>query len=274
MRAHARVVVEHHRGRNRCTTLRSAPPLTFRETAGGLHLVGTAAGPVGGDELALDVIVGAGAALAVRTVAAQLVLPGTGAVPSTMAHTIVVGPEAVLCWRPEPTVVVRGADHRAATTIDLGPDAELVWRDEVVLGRDGEESGSLLQRLRVVRAGRPLLCTETAFGPAWPTAAGPAGTGPAHVVATTLLVGARARAALARLAGDRSDGGEVRWAAYPLADDVVLLSALGSRLADVRSRLGALAAPDPQRQGPGPARPPLRVGAGAVGRTAATGRSR
>ncbi len=236
MRAHARVVAEGSGGRSRCTTLRSAPPLTFRETDTGLHLVGTAAGPVGGDDLTLELTVGPGASLTVRSVAAQIVLPGPGSAASSTRMVVIVGEGASLRWRPEPTVVVRHADHRLTTLISLAPDADLVWCDEIVLGRTDEPGGSLVHRLRVERDGRPLLCTEVALGPAWPTSAGPAGTGGAHVVASTLLVGAAARAALARSAAP--DGpGPVRSATLALVDDAVLVTALGDTLGPTRRAL-------------------------------------
>ena len=240
MRAAARVVAERRGGRSRCTTLRSSPPLTLRATAGGLHLVGTAAGPVGGDELALEVTVTAGARLTVRSVAAQLVLPAPTPAASTMALAIEVGPGASLRWLPEPTVLVRGADHRLTTTVALDGSADLEWRDEVVLGRDGEAGGSLLHRLRVERGGRPLLCTEVALGPVWPTAAGPAATGGARVAASVLLVGAPARSVLAGLGRGEpaaAPEGSVRAAAFALDGDAVLLSALGDEIDATRAAL-------------------------------------
>lgn len=254
MKAHARVIAERGRERSRCTTLHSEPPLTFRSTPDGLHLVGTAAGPLGGDELTLELTVAAGASLTVRSVAAQLVMPSPWPAPSTMRSAIEVAAGATLRWLPEPILVVRGADHRATVTIDLAPDAGLQWREEVVLGRDGEPGGSLLQRLRVDRAGRPLLCTEVALGPAWPASSGPAGTGGARVMATTLLVGEPARPALDRLGQDnavavRIDNGAaqqsgVRWASYRLPSDSVLLMGLGGRLDAVRAALVIAGSPD------------------------------
>lgn len=246
MRANARVVAERTRGRSRCTTLRSAPPLTFRETATGLHLVGTAAGPLGGDDLTLEVTVGPGASLTVRSAAAQLVLPAPTRAASSTNLTVEVGEGASLRWLPEPTVVVRHADHRLTTFMALAAGADLVWRDEVVLGRTDEPGGSLLHRLRVERAGLPLLCTEVALGPVWPTSAGPAGTGGAHVVASTLLVGAAARAVLARSGapdGAATAARPVRSAALALADDAVLLTALGDELDPTRFALALRGAP-------------------------------
>lgn len=227
MKAHATVVVECRRGRSRCTTLRSAPPITLRATPDGLHLVGSAAGPVGGDQLTLEVTVANEASLTLRSVAAQLVLPGPTPAASSLRLIVRVGQGARLHVLTEPTIVVAGADHRIATTIELDAGAELVWRDEVVLGRHGEPGGSLRQRLRVERSGRPLLCTEVALGPRWPTSSGPASVGAARVVASTLLVGAPARQALERCAEEAGrQMGPVRRAGFALAEDAVLLSAL------------------------------------------------
>lgn len=237
MKAAAQVVVERCHGRDRCTTLRSAPPLTLRATPGGLHLVGTAAGPVGGDDLTIMVTVAAGASLVVRSVASQLVLPAPRPASSRMRQVVDVGAAASLDWRPEPMVVVRGADHRVATVVTLAADADLVWRDEVVLGRDGEVGGSLLQRIRIERAGVVVLCTEVALGPAWPTSAGPAGIGGARVVASTVLVGRPARDTLD--GAEATAGTSARAALFRLAGDAVLLTALGDELDSTRAALAA-----------------------------------
>lgn len=247
MKAHARVVAEHRRGRSRCTTLRSSPPLAFRATPEGLHLVATTAGPVGGDDLVLDVAVAAGASLTVRSAAAQLVMPSPTPMASTMRLAVEVGRGATLRWLPEPTVLVRGADHRLTTVVAIEADADLEWRDEVVLGRHGESSGSLVHRIRIERDGRALLCTEVAVGPAWPTSAGPAGIGGARVLASTVLVGQPARALLGRPGAGvatSDSAGSVRSAALPLGDDAVLLTALGDDVDATRAALIRLGAPE------------------------------
>lgn len=175
-------------GAGRCEVLRSDPPLTFRETSDGLQWVGSAAAPVGGDDLALDVTVVAGASLRVGSVAASIAHPGpTGAPSSSRIEAVVDGS---LTWAPQPTVLVRGCDHRSTTTIRLGGDASLVWREEVILGRHEEEPGSIRQRLDVERAGRPLVRTELAVGPRWAGSLGPAGTAGMRAVGSLLVVGA------------------------------------------------------------------------------------
>ncbi len=234
MRADATVVAERQAGRRtRCTTLRSAPPLSLRETPEGLHLVASAAGPLGGDDVRLDISVAEGASLAVRTVAAQLALPGPHPGPSLARITATVAAGATLHWLPEPLVLAARCDHRSEVTLSLDPGASVVWSEEVVLGRGGEPSGSLLHRLRVDRGGRPLLRNDLALGPAWPGSDGPAGCGAARVVGTVLVVGERGRT----LTVPAVEG--VRAAACRLADDAVLVTALAQsreRLHDALTR--------------------------------------
>ena len=183
----AAVVAEAAGARTRCTTLRSAPPISLRETHEGLYLVASGAGPVGGDDLHLDVEVRFGASLVVRSAAASMVLPGPSGRPSSLRVRAQV--RGSLRWEPEPTILVAGCDHRTTTTIDLEPGATLVWREIVVLGRHEERTGSLLQRLQVDLGGAPLLRSELPLGPGWPGSEGPAGTAGARVVSSLLVVG-------------------------------------------------------------------------------------
>jgi len=208
------------RGGTRCTTLRSSPPLSLRPTPDGLQVVGSAAGPIGGDDVSLDLTVVDGGELTIRTVAAQVALPGPRPVASRAAVTVTIGERASLRWLPEPLVLADGCDHRTTVTMFLAPTASVVWRDEIVLGRHCEPSGSLLQRLRVDRDGQPLFRNDLALGPGWPGSEGPAGTGGARVAGTLLIVGeAAVSVQVGPLAG-------VRVALCRLADDAVLVTAL------------------------------------------------
>lgn len=220
MKAAATVVAERGtRTRTRCTTLRSSPPISLRDTPDGLHIVGSAAGPLGGDDVHLDITVADGASLTIRSVAAQVVLPGPRDGPSISSVSATVGEAATLRWLPGPLVLAQGCDHRTTVTLSLGATATLVWRDEIVLGRCGEPGGSVLQRLRVDRADRPLLRNDLALGPRWPGAGGPAGSGDATAVCTLLVVGE----ATPPLHPDPS----VRAVTCQLAPDAVLVTALG-----------------------------------------------
>jgi urease accessory protein len=229
MKASAAVEVVAADGRSRCTVLRSDPPFTFRQTGPVLSWIGTAAGPVGGDALALDVVVGPGAELTLGSVAASLVHPGPTGAPSSTEVRVTVGPGGTLRWQPRPVVLVRGCDHHAEVTIDLADGATLLWREEVVLGRHGEETGSLRQRLVVDRADRPLLRTELAVGPRWPASLGPAGTAGARAVGTVVAVGLDLVPPTHRRC--LVDG--VRMVVQPLAEGAVLLTALAERPGDL-----------------------------------------
>ena len=85
MRATARIVaVADGRGGTRLAVLQGEVPLLPRRTGSAgpgpvtVHLVGGAAGPLGGDDLHLAVRVGPGARLRLRSVAATVALPGRG----------------------------------------------------------------------------------------------------------------------------------------------------------------------------------------------------
>jgi urease accessory protein len=214
-------------GPPRLTTLRSDPPLTVRPTPGGVHLVGSSAGPLGGDVLALGVDVGAGAALTVRSAAATLAQPGPAGGTSRLAVTASVGAGGSLGWRPEPLVAVRGCDHRATVHLTLAPGAAVVWRDDIVLGRHAEDPGSVRARLRVDRGGRPLLRNDLVAGPRWPGSLGPAGVGPGTRAVTTVLVVGPLAAGLVDGPADLGDG--VRAAVLRLAPDAVLFTAVARR---------------------------------------------
>ena len=213
----AAVVAELAGGRTRCTTLRSAPPISLRDTPDGLYLVASGAGPVGGDDLRLAIDVECSATLVVRSAAASMVLPGPSGAPSSLRVQAQV--RGSLRWEPEPTILVAGCDHRATTLIDLGASGTLEWREVIVLGRHDEPTGSLLQRLHVNRDGAPLLRTELPVGPRWPGAEGPAGTDGAVVVTSLLVVGL----------GEPAVPDDAHGAVWRLADDAWLMTALSGR---------------------------------------------
>lgn len=104
-----------------------------------VHLIGTAATPLGGDELDIEIVVGVGARLVVRSVAATIALP-SAATPLSLAHWRfdVAG---ALDFDPEPTIVAGGAHHHAVTEVRLMPDARLRLRERVQIGRTGEDNG-------------------------------------------------------------------------------------------------------------------------------------
>jgi urease accessory protein len=209
--------------------LRSSPPLTFRRAAGDLHLVGTAAGPVGGDELRLAVDVDPDAELTVRSVAASMAFPGPTGAASSLTIDVTVGAGGTLRWLVQPTVLVQGCDHRVVVRARLASGASLVWREQVVSGRHEEPGGSLLQRLRVDLAGRPLLRSDVAVGPAWPGSLGPAGLAGARAFGTLLVVG--------RAVPDVCPPDGVRLAVSALEGPAVLVTAVADRPSQLTAAL-------------------------------------
>jgi urease accessory protein len=189
VKALARIVAEADgRGGTRLAELYGEAPLLPRRTGPGqVHLVGGAAGPLGGDELTIELHIGPGAALAVRTVAASVALPGPG--PSLARVRASVAEGGRLEWLPEPVVAARGCDHRAEARIELAGAAELVWREELVCGRHGEPCGDLALSTVVRRGGATLFRQELAVGPRAPGWSGPAGLGGARTAGTLILVG-------------------------------------------------------------------------------------
>ena len=181
VRAAAAIRAELVGGRTRLVALRSDPPLTVRATPVGrgrraCTSSGSAGGPLGGDELAISVEVGPGAALTVCSAAATLAQPGPDGEPRRSLNvTARVGEGGSLRWCPEPLVAVRGCDHHATTTIATWPPAP---------GWSGARSWSPAATARNPAAcapasgstvtGGPLHRGELAIGqPGWD---GPAGT--------------------------------------------------------------------------------------------------
>ena len=200
MKALARIVAEADgRGGTRLSTLYGEAPLLPRQTGPGeVHLVGGAAGPLGGDELFLEVRVGHGARLTLRTVAASLALPGSGRSVTRVTAAV----DGHLDWWPEPTIAVRGCDHVIDSHVELGPEATLSWREELVWGRHREEGGDLLIRTTVRRAGQTLFRHDLALGPSAPGWNGPAVLGGARTTGTLLAVGPTAATVAAARQGD------------------------------------------------------------------------
>jgi urease accessory protein len=247
----------------RLPVLSSQVPLVLRRTPDAVYVVGGAAGPIGGDELALRISVGAGAFLRVRTAAASIALPGPDGLESVLRVTVDVATGGRLEYLPEPVVVSAGARHATIIRVTLAEGASLLLRDEVLLGRHGEAGGASRTELRVSYAGRPLLRqslevsgTDTAdLGPA--VLAGHRGAGtllhvdpaldsrpigasnpPAAVADQTTVASAAAAAWAAGVAGQPTV------AVMRLAGPAILVTALANDAVTLRRRLSAGRAAD------------------------------
>lgn len=184
MRARARIAVA---AGGRFTCLRSDPPLLLRQTPDAVYLVGGAAGPLGGDDLQLDIDVGTGARLCLRTAAASVALPGSG--PSRMAITARIATAGTLHWLPEQLIAANGCKHFTQSTVELAEGAGLLWRDELICGRYGEPPGDATVALDVNYGGKPLLRQALSVGPSAPGWDGPAVLGGARATGSLLETG-------------------------------------------------------------------------------------
>jgi urease accessory protein len=183
-------------GRSVVGDVRAAGPLALRrlrdERDGVLRLavVQTAAMLVDGDDVALDVRIGPGAALVLVDVSATLAHPmrGAGARQRLSVHAA-AGSRVVIA--EQPLIVAAGARVRREVRIALDPGARLLHRETLVLGRHGEPGGALHARTRVTRAGRPLLDETLDSGDA-DVLASAAVLGGARVIASVGLFGVAA----------------------------------------------------------------------------------
>ena len=153
--------------------LTSDGPLALRRTrATGPYtrvtVVGAMSAPLGGDRLAIETEVGQGARLQVDSAAATIALPGRTPEQARYDVRLTVGEGAELRWLPEQLISAYRSDLRMRTGVELAATARLVLREEQILGRYGEQPGTLATRLTVRRAGRPLLDQELGYGPGAP----------------------------------------------------------------------------------------------------------
>jgi urease accessory protein len=246
MLATARVVaVADGRGGTRLAELRGQPPLVLRRTGpppgtgpAEVHLVGGAAGPLGGDRLRLEIEVGAGAALCLRTVAASLALPGADGAESRLDVVAAVAGGGALSWLPEPLIAAGGCRHASVAAVDVSAGGRLCWREELVCGRHGEEPGDARLSTTIRYAGRTLHRQDLAVGPSAPGWDGPA-----------VLGGARAAGSILLVEPDWAADGPPRPAVcgagaamMPLTGPAVLATAVDADLRGVRARLDTLIA--------------------------------
>jgi urease accessory protein len=182
------------------STLRSEAPLILRPAlpkapepwaahaldVARISLTAGAGGPVGGDELHLQVRVGAGSSLVLSEISPTLVLPGPHGGQSRLHVEIDVAAGGTFIWLPEPVIAASGSDHVTTVRVELDEQARLFLREELLLGRHGESGGRVVQRVSVRRAGRPLHRADLELGT--PAAATPAVAGGHRAVGSMVVV--------------------------------------------------------------------------------------
>lgn len=120
-----------------------------------VHLISTAAIPLGGDRIDIRVIVEDGARLRVRSAAATVALPGTETDTSHAHWEIDVTGELDLDLQP--TVVAAAARHVSTVNLRLHEDGRVRLRERVQIGRCNEGQGFWSGSIRADRHSRPML---------------------------------------------------------------------------------------------------------------------
>ena len=140
-----------------------APPVTLRqvhsEVAGRceLRLVGTAAGPLAGDELSVSLRLRAGARATLRATGASIAQGRPGGGPAALSVRADLAEGSDLVADPGPLIVCHGSRVNVRVELALAPGAAVEWRELIVLGRTGEPPGKATLRWDVTRAGAPVL---------------------------------------------------------------------------------------------------------------------
>lgn len=203
-----------------------------------VRIVAGAAGPLGGDQLRLEVTVGAGAVLMLGAAAGTLVLPGVHGEQSRSDVSIAVADGGTLIWNPGVQIAARDCHHTTLNTIDLAAGARLYAREEIALGRFGEEPGRFRQRMRVTREGKPLYDQELAIGPGAPGWNSAAVTGKRRSLGTIVLVDPR-RAVRPPPQESVPDTAVPDTAVMELSDEASLISSLAPDAIELGRRLDA-----------------------------------
>ncbi|MGK2881724.1 MAG: urease accessory protein UreD [Mycobacterium sp.] len=134
-----------------------------RETSDGtVHLVSSAATPLGGDAIAMRVVVESGARLRLRTAAAMMALPSAKERTSHSRWTLDCA--GVLDIDMEPTIVAADARHMTELRIAIADSGLLRIRERVQIGRSGERDGFWSGLLHADIERRPLLRHRVELG--------------------------------------------------------------------------------------------------------------
>jgi urease accessory protein len=143
--------------------LACAPPLTLRQIRSDdvdrceLRLVGTAAGPLAGDDLSLSLRLRPGARGTLGATGASLAQGRGGGEAAVLSIRAELATGASLVADPGALVVCAGSRVDVRLELVLAAGAAVEWRELVVLGRTGEPAGLATLRWDVTRLGRPVL---------------------------------------------------------------------------------------------------------------------
>ncbi len=142
-------------------SVRSRPPLTIRQLRAEpaevcqLCLVGSAAGPLAGDQVSLQLRLEPGARARLTSTGASLA-QGNGGF-GRLRSCVELAEDAELIAEPAPVIACAGSTVRIELDLRLAATSTVHWRELLVLGRHDEPSGSAVLDWRVDRAGQPVL---------------------------------------------------------------------------------------------------------------------
>lgn len=147
-------------GRSRCTRIYEDGALRVR-FPNDEHLqaivVNTAGGIAGGDRIAFDIAIEAGAELTLTTAAAEKAYRSLGD-DATLDVTLRLADGAALHWLPQETILFNQARLARSIEVDLADGARLLLAEAVVFGRTAMDEtvreGRLIDRWRVRRGGK------------------------------------------------------------------------------------------------------------------------
>lgn len=136
------------------------PPLTLRRITSedpdvcALCLVGSAAGPLAGDDLTMHLELHPGARATLQAAGAHLAQGRPGQPKSRLRCSATLAAGAQLRVDPGPLVVCAGATVELEVALEVGDGAGVDWTELVVLGRQGEPAaGNVGLRWDVLRSG-------------------------------------------------------------------------------------------------------------------------
>lgn len=126
-------------------------------------LVASEALLLAGDDVRLDVRVGAGLSLEIVETSGTVAYDMRGG-RAAWTVDVVLGAGAALVWDGLPFVVATGADVARHTRVRLAPDARCTMRETLVSGRSGEAGGHMIATTHADVDGTPLLVECLEFG--------------------------------------------------------------------------------------------------------------
>ena len=142
--------------------VRDAPPVAFRATPEAVYLVGTAAFPVGDDCVSVEVEVGEGAALPVRSAASMIAWASS---QSRFDVEVTVRPGASLDWQLQPLVASSACHFSQRARASLAEGATLLWGRNSSSAATANRRGTWTWPSTSNTPGAPLLRHQLMLGP-------------------------------------------------------------------------------------------------------------